>query len=80
MATHSSILHWRILWTEEPGGLQSMGRKQLDITERTHILAVATSPYDLPLLVHTYTESRVSQCRCAKTCFIKENAVKFISV
>ena len=24
MATHSSILTWRILWTEEPGGLQSM--------------------------------------------------------
>ena len=25
MATHSSILSWEILWTEEPGGLQSMG-------------------------------------------------------
>ena len=25
MATHSSILAWRILWTEEPGGLQCMG-------------------------------------------------------
>ena len=25
MATHSSILAWRIKWTEEPGGLQSMG-------------------------------------------------------
>jgi len=25
MATHSSILDWEILWTEEPGGLQSMG-------------------------------------------------------
>ena len=25
MATHSSILTWRILWTEEPDGLQSMG-------------------------------------------------------
>ena len=24
MATHSSILAWRILWTEDPGGLQSM--------------------------------------------------------
>ena len=24
MATHSSILAWRIAWTEEPGGLQSM--------------------------------------------------------
>ena len=25
MATHSSILAWRIPWTEEPGGIQSMG-------------------------------------------------------
>ena len=29
MATHSSILAWRILWTEEPGGLQSMGLKRV---------------------------------------------------
>ena len=28
MATHSSILAWRILWTEEPGGLQFMGLKE----------------------------------------------------
>ena len=28
MATHSSILAWRIPWTEEPGGLQSMGSKK----------------------------------------------------
>jgi len=27
-ATHSSILAWRIPWTEEPGGLQSMGSKR----------------------------------------------------
>ena len=29
MATHSSILAWRISWTEEPGGLQSMGSQRL---------------------------------------------------
>ena len=29
MATHSSILAWRILWTEEPGGLQSMGSQRV---------------------------------------------------
>ena len=29
MATHSSILAWRIPWTEEPGGLQSMGSKRV---------------------------------------------------
>ena len=34
MATHSSILAWRIPWTEEPGGLQSTGHKESDKTER----------------------------------------------
>ena len=33
MTTHSSILAWRIPWTEEPGGLQSMGHKELDMAE-----------------------------------------------
>ena len=33
MATYSSILSWRIPWPEEPGGLQSMGCKELDMTE-----------------------------------------------
>ena len=33
MATHSSMLAWRIPWTEEPGGLQSM-ESQLDTTEQ----------------------------------------------
>ena len=28
MATHSSSLAWKIPWTEEPGGLQSMGSKK----------------------------------------------------
>ena len=35
-ATHSSILAWRIPWTEEIGGLQSTGRKELDMTKRLH--------------------------------------------
>ena len=35
MANHSSILAWKIPWTEEPGGLQSMGCKDLDVTEHT---------------------------------------------
>ena len=32
MATHSSILAWKIPWTEEPGRLQSMGSKESDTT------------------------------------------------
>ena len=29
MGTHSSILAWEIPWTEEPGGLQSMGKQRV---------------------------------------------------
>ena len=38
MATHSNNFAWEIPWTEEPGGLQSMGWKESDMTEqlRTH--------------------------------------------
>ena len=35
MATHSSILAWRIPWTEEPGGLHPLGHKELDMIEET---------------------------------------------
>ena len=48
MATHSSILSWRIPWTEDPDGLQSMGsQKESDVTEQlTHTVSVQawTSP------------------------------------
>ena len=41
MATHSSVLAWRIPWTEEPGRLQSMGSQRVDTTERlTHTLSL----------------------------------------
>ena len=36
MATHYSTLAWKIPWTEEPGRLQSMGHKELDMTEHAH--------------------------------------------
>ena len=36
MATHSSILAWRILWTEEPGRLQSMGSQSWTWLSDTH--------------------------------------------
>ena len=32
MATHSSSVAWKIPWTEQPGGLQSMGSQELDTT------------------------------------------------
>ena len=35
IATHSSILAWRIPWTEEPGGYSPWGHKESDIVEAT---------------------------------------------
>ena len=34
-ATHSSVLAWRIPWTEEPGGLQSVGSQESDTIDAT---------------------------------------------
>ena len=36
MASHSSTFVWKIPWTEDPGGLQSMGSLESDTTERLH--------------------------------------------
>ena len=47
MATHSSILAWRIPWTEEPSSPQ--GRKESDMTERLHSLTHSLSPVQLAL-------------------------------
>ena len=38
MATHSGILPWEISWTEEAGGLQSMGLQSVGHTAHTHDL------------------------------------------
>ena len=56
MATHSSILAWRIPWMEELGGLQSTGCKESDTTERLHftftkILHSEKTPYVIILIM-----------------------------
>ena len=38
MATHSSILAWEILWTEEPGGPQSVVSQKSDMSDRLSFL------------------------------------------
>ena len=56
MAIHSSILAWRIPWTEEPGGLQSMGLQRVghDLVTNTFTFNISqgSSP-PLPLNMHT---------------------------
>ena len=54
MATHSSILAWKIPWTEEAGGLQSMGSQRVghdgatELTELTEINRDAHLPKYVP--------------------------------
>ena len=45
-ATHSSILAWRIPWTEEPGGLQSTGLQRFGYNSATS-LSIAHSTFDM---------------------------------
>ena len=46
MATHSSILAWEIPWTEDPGGLQSMGSQRVVFLE---LSCFFNEPVDHPL-------------------------------
>ena len=69
MAIHSSILAWRIPWTEEPGGLQSMGSQRVGhnwVTNTTKCMSIGTKGCDL---IWMYILCR-SCCCClvAKSC------------
>ena len=51
MATHSSILAWRIPWTEEPGGLQSIGsQSRIRLNTYTHPHTHTEAIKELPKL------------------------------
>ena len=68
-ATHSSILAWRIQWTEEPGGLQSLGLQRVGhdwvtnmvliimVINRFHPLFASKDPHD-PLQINTGEKTR----------------------
>ena len=60
MATHSGILAWEISWTEEPGGLQSLGSQRVrhDRATNTHTHTHTRISYDyhycqIPLATHS---------------------------
>ena len=73
MAVHSSILAWRSPWTEKSGGLQFMGHKEWDTTERlTHTHTHTHTHTRARAHAHTHTsawwESRGEQA-CPVPCF-----------
>ena len=45
MATHSSVLAWRISWTDEPAGYSPWDRKELDTTEQLNHCTVNCNTY-----------------------------------
>ena len=45
MAIHSSTIAWKIPWTEEPGRLQSMGHKELEMTEQLHFTSLGNKEF-----------------------------------
>ena len=70
MATHSSIVAWKIPQTEEPGGLQSMGLQELDTTEYIHTTVSEGSP--LFIVFNTYLlpldNSHSDRCEMVSHC------------
>ena len=67
MATHSSILDWRISWTEEPGGLQSWGHKESDATATTEHALYANRCYTM--LYNNFGQNRKAQEPLRKVIF-----------
>ena len=58
MATHSSILNWRILWTEEPQDYSSQGHKESDITVGlTHVHVCPSTCTRIHTHTHTHTHT-----------------------
>ena len=57
MATHSNILAWKILWTEEPGGLQSMWsqKSQTQLSNWVHIVIYFTSTHIINFTVNFFS-------------------------
>ena len=49
LATHSSILAWRIPWTEEPGRLQSIESDSTEVTWRAHTIRLIVPKTELEL-------------------------------
>ena len=92
MATHSSILAWRILWTEKPGRLQSTGSQRVGhdwATSLTHSHTIEVMLKILQSRLHQYVnheipdvqagfrKGRGTRNQIANICWIMENARKF---
>ena len=74
MATHSSILAWRIPWTEEPGGYSPRGHKESGPTEQltpSCSSRMAGCASDQPLSLGTFQKAACQQEPSWRTVFCK---------
>ena len=60
MATHSSTLAWKILWMEEPGGLQSMGSQRVEL--------------DFTFTIQVYWVQATFENHCLRQCILLDNS------
>ena len=74
MATHSSILAWRIPWAEEPDGLQSMGSQRQTLLSDSHThtspsgALCPTQVSSLPEATNVSNHEMSGKCRGGGTC------------
>ena len=68
MATHSTIIAWKIPWTEEPGGLQSMGSQS-----RTQVSTAHTR-------THACAHARMHACLFRLQCVDSKEAVGYMAL
>ena len=84
MATHSSILAWKIPWTEEPGGLQSTGLQRVKhdlVSEHAHKVVIYTVVYmsDMISKILTQTHELCSSATCLiDVFFVKKKLVMLV--
>ena len=72
MATHCSILAWRIPWTGKPGGLQSMGHTELDTTEVTQHACINLDSKGFRILIYLRTKGSAPDLAKAKMLVVKD--------
>ena len=71
MASHSSILAWRIPWTEQPGGLQSMGSHRVRLTN-TNFMSFSLGTLFLCQLMRLYAAILTTEDWALRACALQQ--------
>ena len=69
---HFSILAWRIPWTEEPGGLQSMGSQKLDMTEQVTLTRGLWWPVSQPTTHSDFSHTELEGSLWLRPSYLRE--------